>query len=1052
MGIYDINNNLLLDAVIKENAEHVEELSKSNYVKLSWLDNSYKRFSVGTYIIPFDDGIKYSLIDPYIPVQQSEDTFLYEPEFQHPKMWLSKVQLTYKTKNVLAEDVELVEWEYNGFTISLLEYIAKAINDAFNFTTDDEKFNVLLIGNVDDTVAVNFSSNDILSALSSVSNACKVNKCEWHIDFDNKAIYFGQICYDKGELVTPILKVGKNISKPNINIAKEAYYNVFFPQGSTRNMSTKVASGENVSTSLRLSLDKDKYPDGRIYIDSNGNIITKEDFEKSGVQKLTKSIIYDNVYPHVDCYAYNIRKKTKDIYSETTKSKVVDHYDSNGQPVYKKWSIWYMRLAYPTYDESGNITKWNDYLLNDKQILDGYIPHITFKPNLRKEAYSSSLSGQPVSGDGFQIHYHKVGEDTILDDGSKVLAGDYEIVHITQGEGGMILPTTEEIGLYPKGDKEPSINNNIVVVYNTAMGESEIKSAQNELEKETIKTIKSHLIDYNNYTIQSYPDAFLEENPRLYIGKKIIFDDSNGNRLETRVLKLVTKLDFPIQQEIVIGNQQIKGTQTQLKEDVQTIMSGNYEGAGLNVTQVKNYIRNLGGDLFLSKIKDDTVIGHITFEKGLSSNNIKSKGYSEAGSGYRIWENEDGESHADIDFLNVRKKANFTELEIRKLSAVGGDLIVSPCSATITSVEKVANGFKCFFKSDDGTMATTNGFRAGDQAKCQTFNIKSGVYKGVSNRYYWRTVEEVGRDEQPYSVANNIPAGEVDIMYDERKADVSYDLTSGELTVTDNRDKTSLDYIILSDTSKDAVGTDEPKAGDVIVLCGQNEAWCKAHNVPIDKGRQNVTIITTSKAEGGTIECYVGINSFHIGEENITLYHSPGKHIIDTSTFTWKSRGNKQIAPTVYIGDWTKGTVASKNEGYTYNGGTWLCVADKTTDEPSEQSHDWRIYAAKGGSGLRVECFSSAGSAAFTEGQTDWRATFELHVWENDIETTDTLPTTRFRWTRVSEYSAGDTAWNGAHEHIGNTLSVTYDDLKGDTSFICAFLSDGNDVLASRTF
>lgn len=472
-----------------------------------------------------------------------------------------------------------------------------------------------------------------------------------------------------------------------------------------------------------------------------------------------------------------------------------------------------------------------------------------------------------------------------------------------------------------------------------------------------------------------------------------------------------------------------------------------------NRNQIEDLIQSVGDERYIRKDIDDTVIGHITFEKGLSSNNIKSKGYSEASSGYRIWESEDGESHADIDFLNVRKKANFTELEIRKLSAVGGDLIVSPCSATITSVEKVANGFKCFFKSDDGTMATTNGFRAGDQAKCQTFNIKSGVYKGVSNRYYWRTVEEVGRDEQPYSVATNIPTGEVAITYDEGKADVSYDLTSGELTVTDNRDKTSLDYIILSDTSKDAVGTDEPKAGDVIVLCGQNEAWCKAHNVPIDKGRQNVTIITSSKAEGGTVECYVGINSFHIGEENITLYHSPEKHIIDTSTFTWKSRDNKQIAPTIYIGDWTKGTVASKNEGYTYNGGTWLCIADKTTDEPSEQSHDWRIYAAKGGSGLRVEGFSSAGSAAFTEGQTDWRATFELHVWENDIETTDTLPTTRFRWTRVSEYSAGDTAWNGAHENIGDTLSVTYDDLKGDTSFICAFLSaDGNDVLASRTF
>ena len=41
---------------------------------------------------------------------------------------------------------------------------------------------------------------------------------------------------------------------------------------------------------------------------------------------------------------------------------------------------------------------------------------------------------------------------------------------------------------------------------------------------------------------------------------------------------------------------------------------------------------------------------------------------------------------------------------------------------------------------------------------------------------------------------------------------------------------------------------------------------------------------------------------------------------------------------------------------------------------------------------------------------------------------------------RVSEYTEGDTAWNERHAGTGNELSVTYDDLNGDTSFICRFL------------
>ncbi len=100
------------------------------------------------------------------------------------------------------------------------------------------------------------------------------------------------------------------------------------------------------------------------------------------------------------------------------------------------------------------------------------------------------------------------------------------------------------------------------------MGEHETKLAQEELAARTIKEIKRRTQDNNNYSFSSNAVAFANKNPKLYIGQKVTFDDGFGYQLKTRVIKLVTKLDYPIIQEITVGNQAVKGTISQLKEDV----------------------------------------------------------------------------------------------------------------------------------------------------------------------------------------------------------------------------------------------------------------------------------------------------------------------------------------------------------------------------------------------------------------------------------------------------------------------------------------------------
>lgn len=820
MVIYDINDSKIFEASLTESAEHEEELGKSNLIRLSWQSDIKITLPVGAYIVPFDDGIKYRLLDPYTP-NEDATAFKYTPEFQHPLMWLSRVPFLYDTTDADKNPIKQQEWSYDGLTTNALQKACDAINEALGITKN--KFTYTLCGNVDASVSFSVSANDILSVLSSIAQACKNNPCEWHLSWKHRTLYFGQVSINLGENV-PILKAHDNIQYPSISESKENYYNCFYPQGSTKNMSRKALVGTgNYATLARIGLDKTIYPDGYIYIDENGKITTKAKFEASKVIKQTLALSFDDVYPHIDLYVYNVRQVVKKLKNSQT-NKV--ELDSNGKE--KTYTIWYMSLAYPTTikdntkilvnttndkDEQGNVVThyWYSYELDvKKQVLQGHTLKGFFKVNThttdgKYDALTQSLVGQPNGQDGFELRYHK---------DVSASSGEYKIVKYQSGD--IIIPTNENEGLYPRGKDKPDYTCNIVVLFNIVMGENETKAAQEELAARTIKEINRRTQDNSNYSFQSNAVGFAKSNPNLYIGQKVIFNDGNGYELKTRILKLITKLDYPIIQEIVVGNQAVKGTISQLKEDVNNILSGNFSGGGgLNAAQATELIKNYTDIRFLSKLTPDTAQEIITFLKGVAFNNggidgegraelfsvildtIKSKNFdSTTESGFGITKRKDGKYQLSITDLIVWGKATFNELEKRKLSYVGGNMVFSSCGSRIKAVVPIsadgqeivekshrfiktggktitANGqilyytrakkrsanvkiaaYRCYFYQDDGTTATTNLWEAGDQARCQTFNIKEGAYQGVSNRSYWRLVKNVGNDYIDLSVTD----------------------------------------------------------------------------------------------------------------------------------------------------------------------------------------------------------------------------------------------------------------------------------------------------------
>ena len=105
-----------------------------------------------------------------------------------------------------------------------------------------------------------------------------------------------------------------------------------------------------------------------------------------------------------------------------------------------------------------------------------------------------------------------------------------------------------------------------------------------------------------------------------------------------------------------------------------------------------------------------------------------------------------GKSYLEIDKIFARYKAVFAALEIRKRTYAGGNYIFSPAGATCTMVEDKEGFYRCYFTADDGEKAVENLFRTDDFVQCRESNIKSGTYKNISNRYYWRRCIATGDD------------------------------------------------------------------------------------------------------------------------------------------------------------------------------------------------------------------------------------------------------------------------------------------------------------------
>ena len=473
------------------------------------------------------------------------------------------------------------------------------------------------------------------------------------------------------------------------------FYTRLFPMGSARNID-RAKYGH-----VRLQL-----PDGQKYVDMN--------VEKYGIFHHYEEAAFADIYPR--------RIGTVSDVRETSVK------DNDGKPFKIYW-----------FKDSTLPFNPNDYEIG------GLVKHVVFQ------------SGE-LNGRDFEVNYHANTKE-------------FEIITTwpyndgTQLPGGLLVPK--------KGDK--------YILWNIRMPDEYYGLAEAEFLTAVKAYNAKHCTDTSVYKCSTHHVWIERGNVQLCIGRRIRLESSSyfpeiGFR-NSRITRITRSVALPSQMDLEISDAMSTGNMTRLTDNINEAKTYAREALGAlpdmihcgestlptdnNLFSARRIIQD-----FLSKDTDAKVRGLLQFLKGIGIGEqygINAKGEATISSlllhalqsynfneaeqrGFAIHRRADGKYQLSLTDIIVWGKAVFNELEKRKLSYVGGNFVFSACGSKIKRIVDNGTTWRCYFHQDDGTTATTNLWEVDDQARCQTFNIRAGVYAGVSNRSYWRRVMAKGID------------------------------------------------------------------------------------------------------------------------------------------------------------------------------------------------------------------------------------------------------------------------------------------------------------------
>ena len=592
----------------------------------------------------------------------------------------------------------------------------------------------------DSAKLMSYENTNLLDALT---NMAETWNCEWWVE-DN-IIRFGRC--ENGDAVR--IELGVEAQEMPRSESQGTYATRVYAFGSTRNIpsnyrpvdETVVVNGI-VQKRLMLPegtpyIDAYRYKDGkRVYIGEEGYDIGTEMPQEEAIEDI---IFLDEVYPRTECVVGTVGSYTSTIEDEETQETVTQTF-------------------YYVTDTSGLV-------FDESYIIDGEELRLVFQSGL-------------LNGMDFGVTFHKAGTSL----GSVTLESDvYEIV--ANDNYGRTLP--DETLKPTTGDKFILYGWDSTKITDLGL----VSNAEQELRDKTVDCVKKMMVDDGTYNT-TLASSWVKENmisrtfdigQRIELVNKSFFETSRISR----VIGLEIKLDLPYDAPVyTIGESTAYSRIGELENKVdnltykgQTYTSGGRKGVYIIRTNdstapsnsnVFSALRSLA--MFLRKDIADTANELITFLKGLL--------IGKNGSGITVLEN--GMSQAVVDYLYVKVKAVFDELEVKKKTYVGGEQVISHAGMKCNRVDELDDVYRCYFKEEEDGIEIENQFTPGSLAIAQECNIKTGISHHVGNRYYWRLVTAVGENYIDLSktvcdpnVENDVPVAGDDIVGLGHKTDMT---------------------------------------------------------------------------------------------------------------------------------------------------------------------------------------------------------------------------------------------------------------------------------------
>ena len=985
MIIYNRNGDELIDVPITSSAVRKRVLMGDNYVSLPFSHDTYIDFAPGSYIIY--NGLKFEIIDvdKNRPTRNAttggwDYTLQFDDQERHMTraivFWLSQ-----KPREAVFHDTTDLQ-SFGNLIVENMNAFVPAKNWKMRDLSDELK---------EGTKLVSFNGDTCWNAVNTIAETFGV---EWWTEQIEGYIY---LCFGKLEIGTEEDFVEGDVitSIPSRRGDDSNYGTRFYVFGSTRNLTEDYGQADQGGTTNHVSEIRLRLPGGQEYIDARPDMAWNDVVEKF--------VVFEDIYP----------KNTDTV---TSVEKVKRQTDSGTE-----------------YEARVIYAKDTPFLPTD--LIPG-------------ETLQAVITSGALSGRTFDIQLGAAFDDpdtwnpeTNPFDRKFEIVADVE----TTGEQEIIIPNDNL-------DIEPG---NTFVLTGIKLPGARIGEAEQELLEAGTTWAQKNSKDTSVYDCPTNP-VYCQLNDKSYeLGQKVRLVNEaqfGSSGRSSRIQGYEKSLDNEYQATYTVGDNTAYSRLGEIEKDIQEAAYAERIGVtnGVRIylirakydqtqpTDYNAYSAAAADEKFLSRKKNDTAEGIITFAKGILANTLSSEKFvsGNEGKGHSTWIDDDGVSHTEVDQVKARKTVVSKQIEaeegnVTELTSTNIEATVLTVLDKIIAKDQTLSGKISSAKFLSGLLGYGWMIDAKGNGELHSLSIRSFLevpelrYNQVQvvGDELWVTAGGVISDVQAadsgrYTITLKLEEGQINPFAADDILRGIYHVSTGFSTI----------QMRVDSVAEDGTMTVTPRTPDLVPQKFMNIA--KTGNFT-NAARQRSILISSKQ---GRIQFMADVNDWEIAPSMVRMilgdtsgfvhpsfgdtsgYNAFLENILMTGRIFQKSADGTTTKPVaVNKGEWEAGTYYYYDE-VTHKGSLWLCTAESTSEEPSASSIDWVEEVASGsgspgpaGPALRSRGVWSASETYINGGEfRDWVLYGEhnyRYVVKEGVATVPagTLPTDTAYWTPFNE-------------------------------------------------